>query len=61
MMRELVVMTQTRQVRVVGNILTEEGIPPPLLNCANSQKQEGRGFAQSLLFNVDSHGVVSGL
>ena len=61
MMREPVATTQTRQVRVVANILTKDDFLPSLFVCVDSRRQENRGFAQSALFNVESHGVVSGL
>lgn len=61
MMREPVAMTQTRQVRVVANILTKDDFLPSSFGCVDSRRQESRGFAQSALFNVESHGVVSGL
>jgi hypothetical protein len=60
MKREPVATTQTRQVRVVANILAKEVFLPSLFACVDSRRQENRGFAQSLLFNVDSHGVVGG-
>ena len=61
MMREPVATTQTRQVRVVANILTKDGFFPSSFVCVISRRQENRGFAQSSLFNVESHGVVGGL
>ena len=61
MMREPLATTQTRQVRVVANILTEGDFLPSSFECVDSRSQENRGFAQSALFNVESHGVVSGL
>ena len=61
MMREPVATTQTRRVRVVANILAKDGFLPSSFGCVDSRKQENRGFAQSALFNVKSHGVVSGL
>jgi len=61
MMREPVATTQTRQVRVVANILTKDDFLPPSFGCVDSRRLENRGFAQSALFNVDSHNVVSGL
>ena len=61
MMREPVATAQTRQVRVVANILTKDDFLPSLFDCVNFQMHDNRGFAQSALFNVDSHGVVSGL
>lgn len=60
MKREPVATTQTRQVRVVSNILTKDDFLPSSFVCVNSRRQENRGFAQSALFNVESHGVVSG-
>jgi len=61
MMREPIATSQTRQVRVVANILTKDTFLPSSFGCADSWKKENRGFAQSSLFNVDSHGVVGGL
>ena len=61
MKREPVATTQTRQVRVVANILTKDDFLPSSFECVNFRRKENRGFAQSSLFNVDSHGVVSGL
>lgn len=61
MKREPVAMTQTRQVRVVANILMKDDFLPPSFDCVGSRWQENRGFAQSALFNVESHGVVGGL
>ena len=60
MMREPVAATQTRQVRVVANILTKEELLPLLFDCVDSRTQVIRGFAQSALVNVDSHGVAGG-
>ncbi len=61
MTREPVATTQTRQVRVAANILTKDDFSPSLFGCVYSWRKKNRGFAQSALFNVDSHGVVSGL
>ncbi len=61
MKREPVAMAQTRQVRDVANILTKDDFLSSSFGCADSRWQENRGFAQSALFNVESHGVVSGL
>jgi hypothetical protein len=61
MMREPVATTQTRQVRVVANVLTEDDFLPSSLDCVDSRRKENQGFAQSALFNVESHGVVGGL
>ncbi len=61
MMREPVATTQTRQVRVVANILMKDDFLPSSFVCVGSQGQENREFAQSALFIVDSHDVVSGL
>jgi flagellar biosynthesis component FlhA len=61
MMREPVATTKMRQVRVVANILTKDDLLPLLLNCASTRTQVNRGFAQSTLINVVSHGVVGGL
>ena len=61
MMREPVATTQARQVRVVANILTKDAFLPSSFDCVDSRRQENWGFAQSTLFNVDSHGVVGGL
>lgn len=60
MMREPIATTQTRQVRVVANILTRDDFLPSSFVCVNSRRQENRGFAQSALFNVESHDVVGG-
>lgn len=61
MMREPVATTQTRQVRVVANILTEDDFLPSSFDCMDSLLHENREFAQSALFTVESHDVVSGL
>ena len=61
MKREPVATTQTRQVRVASNILTKDDFLSSLFGCVDSQRQANREFAQSSLFNVDNHGVVSGL
>ena len=61
MMREPVAMAQTRQVRVVANVLTKDDFLPLSFDCVGFRKQANRGFAQSSPFNVESHGVVSGL
>ena len=61
MMREPVATTQTQQVRVVANTLTKDDILPSSFDCVATLRQENREFAQSSLFNVESHGVVSGL
>ena len=61
MMREPVATTQTQQVRVVANVLTRDDFLPSSFDCVDSRRQENRGFAQGALFNVESHGVVSGL
>lgn len=61
MMREPIATTQTRQVRVVPNILTKNDFIPSLFDCVYSLKQANRGFAQSSLINVDGHGVIGGL
>jgi hypothetical protein len=61
MMREPVATTQTRQVRVVANILTKDDFLSSLFDCVDSLFDESRGFAQSALFIVESHDVVSGL
>ena len=61
MKRELVAIAQTRQVRVVANILTKDDFLPSSFGCVDSRRLENRGFAQSALFNVKSHGVVGGL
>ena len=60
MMREPVVTTQTRQVRVAANILTKDDFLSSSFDCADSLLYENRGFAQSALFTVESHDVVSG-
>lgn len=61
MKREPVATTQTRQVRVVANILTKDDFLLSSFVCMDSRPQENRGFAQSVLFNVESHDVVGGL
>lgn len=61
MMREPAATTKMRRVRVAANVLTRDDFLPLLFVCVNSRGQESRGFAQSALFNVESHGVVSGL
>ena len=61
MMREPVATTQTRQVRVVINLLTKDDILSSSFDCVDSLRQENRGFAQSSLINVDGHGVIGGL
>lgn len=61
MMREPIATVQTRQVRVVANILTKDNFRPSSFDCVNSRRQKNRGFAQSTLFNVDSHDVEDGL
>jgi hypothetical protein len=60
MKREPIATTQTRQVRVVANVLTKDGFLPSSFDCEDSRRQECRGFAQSSLINVDGHGVISG-
>ena len=60
MKREPVATTQTRPVRVVANILTKDDFLPSSFGCVDSRRQENQGFAQSALFNVENHGVVSG-
>lgn len=61
MMREPTATTQTRLVRAVAKILTKDDFLPSSFDCVNARRQQNRGFAQSALFNVESHGVVSGL
>lgn len=61
MMRELLAATKTRQVRVVANILTKNDYLTSLFDCTNFLLHENREFAQSALFTVESHDVVSGL
>jgi hypothetical protein len=61
MKREPVATTQTRQVRVVANILTMDDFLPSSFVCVGSQRQENWGFAQSSLFSVESHDVASEL
>lgn len=61
MMREPIATTQTRQVRVVANILTKDDFLSSSFDCVNARRQQNRGFAQSALFNVESHSVASGL
>lgn len=61
MMRELLAATKTRQVRVVANILTKNDYLTSFFDCTDSLLHANRGFAQSALFTVESHDVVSGL
>jgi hypothetical protein len=61
MMREPVATTQTRQVRVVANILTKYDYLTSLFDCTDSLLHDNREFAQSALFIVESHDVISGL
>jgi hypothetical protein len=61
MMREPAATTQSRQVRVASNILTMDDFMTSLFGCVNSRSEANRGFAQSLLINVDGHGVIGGL
>ena len=61
MKREPVATTQTRQVRVVANILTKDNFLPSSFVCMDFRPQGNRGFAQSVLFNVENYGVVGGL
>ena len=61
MMREPVATTQTRQVRVVANILTRHDLLPSLFDCVVTPKQKNRGIAQSASISVESHNVVSEL
>ena len=61
MKRERIAMTKARQVRVVANILTKDDFLPSSFDCVNFRRKENRGFAQSLLSDVESHDVVSGL
>ena len=60
MKREPVATTQAWQVRAVANILTKDDFLPLSFVCVDSQRRKNRGFAQSALFNVESHGVVGG-
>ncbi len=61
MKREPIATTQTRQVRVVANRLTKDDYLTSLFDCTNFLLHENREFAQSALFTVESHDVVSGL
>ena len=61
MKREPVATSQTRQVRVVANILTKDDFLPSLFDCVVTPKQRNRGIAQSAFISVESHNVVSGL
>ena len=61
MMREPVATTQMWQVRVVVKILTKYDYLTSLFDCTDFLLHENRGFAQSALFTVESHDVVSGL
>ena len=60
MKRERIAMTKARQVRVVANILMKDDFLPSSFDCVNFRRKENRGFAQSLLSDVESHDVVSG-
>jgi hypothetical protein len=61
MKREPVATTQTRQVRVSANMLMKDEFLSSFFICVDFRRQENRGYAQSSLFNVDSHDVVSEL
>jgi len=61
MKREPAAMTQTRQVRVVANILTNKDFSISSFDCVSARTQGIREFAQSLLINVENHDVVGGL
>jgi len=59
--REPLAMEQTWQVRVEDKVLTERGFPASSFECVDSRKHISRGFAQSSIYNVVKHNVVSGL
>ena len=61
MKRERIAMTKAQQIRVVANILMKDDFLPSSFDCVNFRRKENRGFAQSLLSDVESHDVVSGL
>jgi hypothetical protein len=59
--REPVAATQTRQVRVMSNILTNKDFSISLFECVSARRQKIREFAQGSLINVENHDVVGGL
>lgn len=61
MKREPVATTQTQQVRVVANILTNKDFSISSFDCVIARTHEIREFAQSLLINVENHDVVGRL
>lgn len=61
MMCEPEATAQTRQVRVVANMLTKDAFLPSSVVCVISRRQANRGFAQRTLFNVESHDIVGEL
>lgn len=61
MMREPVATAQMREARALVNILMKNDFMSLSFSCMDTRMQENRGFAQSTLFNVDSHGVGSEL
>ncbi len=61
MKREPLAAAQMRQVRVFFNVLMNNRFLYSSYDCENSPMEVSRGFAQSLLINVDIHGVVGGL
>lgn len=60
MMREPVATTKMRRVRVMTNILTKDAFSTFVVCLCELSVAKNRGFAQSPLFNVESHDVVSG-
>ena len=61
MNREPEATTETRLVRVLCNILINNDFMYLSPDCANSLMTQIREFVQSLLINVENHGVVSEL
>ncbi len=61
MTREPEATPQTRQVRVIANVLTNMRFFSSSFDCVNPQLQASREFAQSSLINITNHDVVSGL
>lgn len=59
-LRETLASTESREVRVAYNILTNKGFLYSLFDCVTFRIQESRGFAQSTLINVVIHGVIGG-
>lgn len=61
MMREPVATTQTRQVRVMANILMKVNFYPSSFDCSGSLLHYIRESAQSVLLNITNHNVISKL